>query len=663
MRYNQVFTKMPETLLQHFARQEWALPFLKQAEDYVDLLSSKEMMKELSNRLSKLERWTLQLIVVKIGCEMFTIEMLEKQAASFRSGAEVRVAISGLRRFGILIAFRKSWGELLYALPVDGFSIWQALLLPKPETEIQEQLPLLESIEVSPSGSRGLAQELFVLAVYTAHHDLSLTTKGTIHKKQLQKLKDQLRLLPMEWNGSYLTCGSSEPYEFSFAVLLDIALRLGILRFEANMLVIETKAWGEWLRFTFEQQQIRLYGLWKELYVDAPLWLQHGTALIDRLPRGEWCSLAELMDWFTLHQIQLSPLQPQELKEALYHQWMIPLHAYRWLDVALDSRGEVWFCWLIDTHASCKQVEEPNMEANLSFYVQPDFELVLPPTIPPYLEWEVAAFADPISSDEVRVYQISKETFHRALESGKSADEIVGFLECSAIYRMPSGVTSALTEWGEQYGKLQFADVTLLRVRSKEIAEVIISSEKCRPFILSALNAADFIVKKEQIPQFTQLLEQLGYCPQLLLAHEANHASQQLKLPDTDSSTAPKNQDKNSRKGLFDLRDTYSMYELAPSLTEVEDHYPNLQDIPKLWLKEYREYHGSTRKDMIRQAIEWKSYLKIRKEGVDRRILPYKLQEDRSGWTLIGMENRQEIILQSEDWKEMKLLLPGINDQ
>jgi hypothetical protein len=29
---------------------------------------------------------------------------------------------------------------------------------------------------------------------------------------------------------------------------------------------------------------------------------------------------------------------------------------------------------------------------------------------------------------------------------------------------------------------------------------------------------------------------------------------------------------------------------------------------------------------------------------------------------LLGMENAQDILLRSEDWKEMKLILPGIND-
>ncbi len=73
--------------------------------------------------------------------------------------------------------------------------------------------------------------------------------------------------------------------------------------------------------------------------------------------------------------------------------------------------------------------------------------------------------------------------------------------------------------------------------------------------------------------------------------------------------------------------------------------YPDMQDIPISWIKEFREYHGSTRKDMIRKAIEWKSVLQLRKEGRNRFIIPRMLREDRSGWILEGLEEYQEISL------------------
>ena len=65
---------------------------------------------------------------------------------------------------------------------------------------------------------------------------------------------------------------------------------------------------------------------------------------------------------------------------------------------------------------------------------------------------------------------------------------------------------------------------------------------------------------------------------------------------------------------------------------------------------------------MIRKAIEWKSVLQLRKEGRDCFIIPRNLREERTGWMLEGWEEYQEIAWPSDDWKEMKLILPGIND-
>jgi hypothetical protein len=237
------------------------------------------------------------------------------------------------------------------------------------------------------------------------------------------------------------------------------------------------------------------------------------------------------------------------------------------------------------------------------------------------------------------------------LELGKSSEEIVQFLASHANGKIPSALEQTLAEWGKQFGKLQFVEATLLQVSTLEIAETIHASESCRPFILSRIGEAHFIVKKDQAVRFQEHLRQMGYHSQTSHPSTSRISSNIRKAPE-----------KGQRKGWLSSEQSVPIFELASSFSDTDQLYPDLQDIPPLWLKEYREYHGSTRKDMIRKAIEWKSYLKIRKEGVERQITPQSLKEDRNGWMLLGMENAQQITLRSEDWKEMKLILPGIND-
>jgi hypothetical protein len=648
MNYRQSFSKMPESMRHHFEKQTW-LPTLQQGGDYVDLLTSKEAMGRLHLLLSERECWILQLIVKRLGCSMFTLEMLEKLAAPFRSGAEVKIALAGIRKYGVILTFRKSWGELLYALPFEGFAIWQMLLLEEPESKSRDQVPTLGEIDGTSAGSRGIAQDLFALVSYTAFHDLQLTAKGNLPKNLLQKLKARLHLPDIPWKLTTLAEIKSGSPEFGLDLLLDFALRLGLLLKNADCLIVDTNAWRQWLQYTFEQQQSKLYNLWKDLHNSAPLWLQHGMAVIEGLPKERWCTLKEIIRWLERHVTTETTLSFEERGDDLLRQWLLPLHAFHWVEIGVDEQGVVWFHWLFD-HWLSAQAHEPERHADAdAFYVQPDFELLLPPTVSPHAEWEVAMFADPVSSNAMRIYRMTRETFYRGLELGKSGQEIVQFLASHATSKIPSGLEQTLMEWGKQFGKLQFVEVTLLRVSTPEIAETIHTSESCYPFILSRIGEVDFIVRKEQSVQFHKHLQQMGYHPQ-------------LSKPPQMSSVVPPTPETGQRKGWFPLEPSNPVYDLASSFEDMDQMYPHLQEIPPLWLKEFREYHGSTRKDMIRKAIEWKSYLKLRKEGIERQIMPQSLREDSKGWMLLGMENAQDILLRSEDWKEMKLILPGIND-
>ncbi|UJF35264.1 hypothetical protein [Paenibacillus hexagrammi] len=116
-------------------------------------------------------------------------------------------------------------------------------------------------------------------------------------------------------------------------------------------------------------------------------------------------------------------------------------------------------------------------------------------------------------------------------------------------------------------------------------------------------------------------------------------------------------------KGMFYTRDHIQLYEIDTAWPDHRELYPDLEEIPSGWLKDCREYHAATRKDMIRKAIEWKSFIKLREEGRERLIVPKALYEERTGWSLIGFENHKEVTLAGDAWEQMQIVLPGINDE
>jgi hypothetical protein len=675
MAYKQIYTSMSDALHKRYSCQEWAAPYLNQGMEFPEVLASPAVMQEFIQSMNAMERRLLKLIVTNLGCMMFTWETLEKHMNDYYAGAEVRASLDALRRYGIICTFRKSWGELLYMLPSDGFITWQSLLLSRietyqpalktdsdPDTAYMKGTKVLESIEAYPASSRGIAQQLFLLLWYADNHELLLTAKGILHKKQLQKLTETISMPNEPLNGLQINYSFSEHYEIGFAVLLDFALRLGLLCSEAHKISLNKQVLREWLACSFDHQQQKLYRLWKELWVNIPIWLQHTITLMEKMDivDGEWGSMKHIFLWLQDSEIPVNGLKQEELQTELLQRWLNPLHSFRFIELAVDGAGELWFRWLIQMGSSI--VEEVQLPSG-AFYVQPDFELLLPPDVAPHIEWEAAVFAEPRGADLLRVYRITKESFHKAIETGVSGEAVTQFLRNHSIHQVPESLQITLQEWNKQYGKLIFCEVTLLRCESAEVAEAIKNSEGCRSYVEVMLGEKDFIVRKNQAASFYKQLEQMGYSPQILFQPEVNSLSlDKTQRNDETVSLTSSRFAKEQRKGLFHVQDNLQLYEIEPSFPQVAEMYPNMQEIPQLWLKEYRGYHASTSKEMIRKAIEWKCYLKLRKQGLERKIVPKNLCEDRNGWRLVGIEDTHEINLASEDWEEMKLILPGIND-
>ncbi|NEW05443.1 hypothetical protein GK047_05350 [Paenibacillus sp. SYP-B3998] len=671
MRYKHIFEKMSQPLRDSIAEQAWCQNLIKQGTEMTDLLTDKNHLAVLLKHMSIAETQTLRLIVSACGCEPFTKEVLEKQAALSMAGARVTVGLIGLRKVGVITAFRKAWGEQLWVLPEDAFGAWQTLLYPEITFPTLAKDLELNLVEAASSSARGLAQQLlhFFVACFQ-QLDLPLTNKGALHKKQLQKLSDHLIALPREsLHRTGLSYAFNDVYDEGMAVMLEMGFRLGILVHTDHRFLMEHKALHDWLKLSYDEQQGQLYGLWRDMHLPAPAWLQHAISLMDGAEHGVWCRLDDMTAWIEQYAFEEKMLDRIAIHTALMEQWIEMLCRFRWLEIAVDTSGHSWFRWLIAGDLTTvpdrgRGEEHPvaTTSAPRSLYVQPDFELLLPPDISLALEWEIAAFADLVSSDIVRTYRITKESFHRASERGSSSERILLFLQQHACYDIPEPVVLTLQQWDRQTGKLHIEEVTLLRCESADVAESLLRNEKCSSFLEQRLGSCDFIIKAEHQATMRKQLEQMGYHPRVLgkdikLKELSSISNQAGSITEATTVAAGK------PKGLFYSRDAIQLYEMDTSLSHLEGLYPNMEGIPTSWIKEFRDYHASTRKEMIRKAIEWKSCLQLRKKGHDRFVIPKALYEERTGWSLVGFEKQKEIILKSEDWEEMKLILPGINDE
>lgn len=674
MRFEHMDRKMPRELRELIIEQKWCSSFLEQGVALPDLMTDRKYLAELNRHLSLDEKHTLRLILSTFGCEPFTRDALEKQAALRMAGAQVALGLVGLRRAGVIAAFRKAWGEQLFILPEDSFAAWQMLLFPSDQLQTGSKdlsLQLWEawspgilnaSDPAAPIHPRGLAQQLFhFLVACNQQSSLPLTNKGTLHKKQLQKLTELIALPNDILHSAGLTYAFRDVYDDPAALMIEMAIRMGFLSIhsQGDRYLFNQQACLRWLQDSYDKQQGQLYQNWRQLLVPAPVWLEHGISLMERGEFGQWYDVDVIIKGIRSYcSLGGQVMDESSLRKSIMTTWMFPLSVFRFIELGTDKDDHLWFRWLIIPIQQALhhmdgnlRSSESHMEVRPSLYVQPDFEMLLPPDVPLRTEWDIAVFADLQATDLVRTYRITKESFYRAWERGVSSEEMIRMLHENALYEVPEHITITLQQWGEQAGKLYIEEVTLLRCRSEDIAEALLRNEKCLPLLGDRVGGSDFIILREHLSVLTKCLENMGFNPRSSRKDENRAISNPSILSE------------NQTGGLCYSRDTIQLYEMETHLPRRDELYPDMQDIPVSWIKEFREYHGSTRKEMIRKAIEWKSVLQLRKEGRNRFIIPRILREERSGWILEGLEEYQEISLASEDWEEMKLILPGINDE
>lgn len=102
------------------------------------------------------------------------------------------------------------------------------------------------------------------------------------------------------------------------------------------------------------------------------------------------------------------------------------------------------------------------------------------------------------------------------------------------------------------------------------------------------------------------------------------------------------------------------MVELRPS--EPSALFQGLDGVPSSWRNQMRQYHPSTRRELLEHALSWRTAVKLSIRGKAVPFIPDKLIEDENGWRVSGdlqwdgqTEHKQ---LAPHMWDEMMLVIP-----
>ena len=544
-------------------------------------LTSPERLDQLEKQMSIWAKGTLRLVLLHFACIPFQRDKLERIALlEGMPGSGVAEGLAMLQRFGILFAFQHRSGEILYVLPAEIAADWSAKWV---ATTFRSTSDVIFS-KSYPLEHPDLATQLFDFLVFIQQRDLCLTKKGTLTKRSADLLVDSIHLqedavspllLPVRY------FGIAAP---RLGFLFTLCFQLGLLSIYDQRICLFSAKVEEWLSLDATSMNRRLYLEWKKLYVPT--------------------SPTAMRMWFSLEKVDAEHTYILESSsEDIHNQVLRPLAALGWLDVKestaessrsekLDTRKFNGFVRWRFPFNSCVDMPTAN---RVAFYVQPDFELIVPPGVPFRILWQMESFSNRKTTSPVRVYEITKESVMRAFSQGVSMADIRSVLAENSKHGVPDSVSKTIEQWGSNWQ--------------------------------NATNSNSISRKKEPID------------PKNMTFHDLvlSESKENFILPLVDPI----------HQSHFEM--------MSPPQQGVN----RTSQFPVRWTKELRDYHESTKKQIAETAIANQFMLRLADAEEETWITPISIQHTQLGWLIKGYNRAGAISIDHHQWERMQLIVPN----
>jgi hypothetical protein len=651
------------------------------------------------------------------------------------SGAETKMALHGLRGKGWLEAVTKSWGERILYIPVHRLSKLYDMLLEQRAMNV---------VDVDGAGKReapgqavsddpvtvheamtGLEAELLHALSRIAVQGVPLTAKGTIHKRALQKLNELAPFRPEDLEGLGLQYAHAELYPLQTVVMMDLLLSLGLLVKETTSFHIQEAGLAAWVRLSAWQMRRHILVTLMERYGKAEASMQHFRYMLCAAfrhsgPEG-WLHIGPMLQWMA--QIGLIPQErldwtdqkDSESRESAtrgsaevseetsvpvfnisgqymdeVRGWLAALSAFGMGDWGTTMSGGLCFRWNVPALDMLRPADaEDTLQEQGTFYVQPDFEILVPPDVAYDVRWWLECCCERVTGDRMVVYRITRESVTEAIELGMEAKAISALLDKHSRTGVPDHVRVAVEQWAGDVGRTAFATVTLLRCGTCEDADIA----ACHPGLdglLERIGERDFIIPARSAAKIRKTLAVIGLSPRRELegVDESPHRYPLVAETEEISQVSPADHtvanvetagdmaaeqilarsvfSEEGRAGLVYTGRTLHFYEREDTLPDPSDYFPERSAVPASWTKEWRSYHASTARQLIEQAIRWQAAVGLRIGEEEVKWIPEAVAPGEpwsmTGWyaTGVGGETLPRTTLKPSEWSDMRLLVPFI---
>lgn len=397
------------------------------------------------------------------------------------------------------------------------------LLLPRALGVLRGRLEKrVEPPAVTCEPSEQWLSDLYHIAAQARLAPLSVTQAGMVYKRDLKGLEERLH------GGGHPVIDRISP-NFRTASLINLGLAIGLLRLDRERRRLEVgPVVADFLAAPPAERAQIAWQAWERALLPTDRRSRLLIALLQTAHPDQWIeldSIARLLEDLTRQFLRSCgsptavPAHAEGLDALVLHMLMFGLLTAgaepAWPEPA--ERFPRTALWLRLTPAGRAFLAGEPLPAlppeGGGFFVQPHFEVLVPPDCPRRVVWELESLADLAQADRASIYRLREASIVRALRSGRSPSDILEFLSAHSLKPLPQNVAYQLSAWCARFGRVVVARAVVLCTKTPELLTELLRHPEIKARAVARLGPCAAALSVPDPKALAARLESLGYPP------------------------------------------------------------------------------------------------------------------------------------------------------
>lgn len=566
---------------------------------------------------SELEQKVIRLFITSSTRGFFSKRSWERVTS--HEHRHLSVGLTKLRRLGLILTVRKMWSEIGYMMPQEVREQFTKYLIPEPSTAF---VSLSKTLPYYIAGGRGIHLDLFGLLLFIRDNPVPLTQKGSIHRRMQQKMGLLLSIKDEHVRGLVLPPLDKEEREgLALTVVLDIALRLGLVSAHDRKLMHEPHCVREWFVQSPQARWEQMHALVISQYLPHGGWWDALAQLMYEVPVDQWCSLDEQLRILEETGFSL----PLEAAGLIKEQWLHLLNGLGWIQLGVDENEQLFWRWS----------SLPRLPQQEGWFIDASGVITIPPLVPLAAVWEISKFC-PLQFDGQLIRgELQAKLFQAFLASGGTEEKALDILRSVCVHPLPESLVELIGQWGKTARQIQIEPYLRVRTAHPGLLEEWKHIADFQPFLTQVISPTDFLITLAQQTELVALLRQFGYEPQVLSPSSATQDERDKA-------------DGRQEAGLFFVERPWDGYAVENTFPDQWDGLPQVSSLPKMWTQHFQSYHPQSLRDLLKRASELELEVEIQRTDQTRwQGIPVDVRVEMGYWMATleakGTKNRYRL--------------------